>query len=229
MTKSQNKTKSIFDSIIPPDVHSEYIACHEKFDIGRIEWAKENRDKLLKKKTPIEEKKEILFALGHGKDLKALYGIQKYLKNPDAELEAWASLAWQECQNNVLGKGLEQLLGVEPDPLVMTGLGGEGNRLRYCFAIRSKEKLSPRQKDTISSVLQIVAKKHKSKTEEVFFGKNYTRITILVDMDVAVGDFIEDVIVNCNTQTVFLHPYYFVVNTSILSGSEIEKWICERA
>ena len=91
MTKFHNETKNIFDIVVPSEVHSEYIAHHEAFDTGRIEWAKENRDKLLRKKTPIEEKKEILFALGHGKDLKALYGIQKYLKNPDTELEAWAS------------------------------------------------------------------------------------------------------------------------------------------
>ncbi|TSC62240.1 MAG: Uncharacterized protein G01um101448_898 [Parcubacteria group bacterium Gr01-1014_48] len=229
MAKSQNKAKNIFDIVVHPDIHSEYIAYHKTFDTDRIEWAKENRDKLLRKKTPIEEKKEILFALGHGKDLKALYGIQKYLKNPDAELEAWAFLAWQECQSNVLEKGLEQLFDDESPPLVMTGLGGEGKRLRYCFAVNSKEALSQTQKDTISSVLHVVAKKHTSKTEEIFFGKNYARIAVLVHVDVAVRDLIEDVIADCNSEMIFLYPHYFVVNTSILSESEIEKWIREFA
>ncbi len=139
--KSKKKTKNIFDIVIPPEIHSAYIAYHETFDTGRIKWAKENRDKLLRKKTPLEEKKEILFALGHGEDLKALYGIQKYLRNPDPELETWAFLAWQECQSSVLEKGLEQLFGDEPEPLIIGGLGGGGKRLRYCFVVSAKKEI----------------------------------------------------------------------------------------
>ncbi len=118
---TRNIAEVISETVIPIEIQSEYIDFHNKhikIDIPKEEKVKIISD-LLKKKTPLEDKKHTLFILAHGDDLRSLYGIQKYLKNPDLELQPWAVLAWQECQNNVLGEGLSDIFG-EAQDLIMS-------------------------------------------------------------------------------------------------------------
>lgn len=233
MKKTPKQSKKIADilynTFIPVEVHKEYIGYHNKIDLNELssEKLKEERNKILKKKTPLELKKKILFLLAHNKSLWALYGIQKYLKDPDLELTAWAVIAWQECQSGVLGSALEKLGLDDNEGLIMGALGGDGSkRLRYCFALSAeKGDFSKTDIEKIKLALQSASLEMKSETEEVIFSKNYLRVTVSVSIDVAIGEFIERVIEFSNTPKPFLRRHYFVVNTHILSKEEIEEYI----
>jgi len=122
---------------------------------------------------------------------------------------------------------LEKLGFEEQDePVIMGGLGGSENKLRYCFAISTeKRQFTEANRAHIQGALQNTARELKSKLEETVFSKNYLRVTILVPMDVAVGDFIENMIANSNASEPLLRQHYFVVNTHILSNDEIEDYI----
>jgi len=221
--------QSIFGAPISMETHRDYIQYHNGINLKEFSDAelKRERDKLLRKKVSLEEKKKLLFLLAHTKSLWALYGIQKYLKAPEPELAEFAQLAWQECQAGVLNLALEKLGFEEQDePVIMGGFGGSENKLRFCFAISTeKHQFTEADKAHIQGALQNTARELKSKLEEMFFSKNYLRVTVLVPMDIAVGDFIEDVIANSNASEPLLRQHYFVVNTHILSNKEIENYI----
>ena len=210
---SKPRTQSPFEVPVDIEVHKEYIAYHKNVDVAsQKEWALKARDCILKKKTPLEEKKKIIFVLGHIPEMKALYGIQKYLRNPDTELEGFAALAWLECQQAVLSAGMSELLGADDfiPPLVMSGLGGDGQNLRYEFVlstIGSKDTI----KEHIKMLKRIIEKERKSKgaqIEEVIFRPNFIMFTSLVSHDRAVGDHIERLIAAINTEKKILRHHW---------------------
>src|SRR3989339_1580049 len=135
--KKRTKGQFFSGDPISTETHRDYIQYHNGINLNEFSDAelKRERDKLLRKKISLEEKKKLLFLLAHTKSLWALYGIQKYLKAPEQELAEFAQLAWQECQAGVLNSALEKLGFEEQDePVIMGGLGGSENKLRYCFA-----------------------------------------------------------------------------------------------
>jgi hypothetical protein len=226
--KVSQKGKKDGDSFL--NITGEYIEYHNNINLNEFsdEQLKKERDKILKKKTPIEEKKKLIFLLAHNKNLWALYGIQKYLKKPDPELAEWAVIAWQECNAGILNAAMEKigLNNKDDESIIMGGLGGNAKSLRYCFVL-SKESgnFSDDDKNKLASALKEVSQKMKSKIEKVEFNKNYSRLVALVSNDTAVEDLIESAIEKMNDPLPILRVHYFVVNTHILSDSEIEEYL----
>jgi len=230
----KKKTKNISDvvskTVIPMEQQSEYIDFHN--ERVNTDISKEEKIRLisvlLKKRTSLQEKKKALFILGHGNDLRSLYGIQKYLKDPDPDLASWAVLAWQECQNSVLGEGLAKLFG-EAEDLLLGGLGGNDGKLRYCFVICSLEEkaFAQNDKNKTEKTLKKIDKRYSSKAEKVAWGVAYVKITCLISREVAPGDYVESFINACNNPTPFLRFHYFIVNTHDITDKEIDDYMQE--
>lgn len=230
--KKSGAADAILNTTIGMDIHAEYIELCGKIGgtLSKEELVAEAK-KLLLKRTPLEEKKVSLLYLAHGSNLRSLYAIQKYLKTPDPELAAWASLAWQECQNAVLNEGMSKLMGstdMEKD-IIIGGMGGERDLLRCCFVVStlgSRVFIKSEQEKIITTLKQVDAQHH-AKTEHLDWGNNYVKITVLTSWEVAVGDYIEDLINHCNVSLPFLRFHYFVVNTHDLTEKEIAEYLAE--
>ncbi len=112
-------------------------------------------------------------------------------------------------------------------PLVMGGLGGDGQRLRYQFvlsAIGSKDII----RANIKWIQRVIEKEHKTKgaqIEEAVFRPNVIICTSLVSNDVAVGNHIEHVIAKINAEKGILRHHYFVTNTHEIQDEEIAKYL----
>jgi hypothetical protein len=230
LVKKADVADNIFNTHIGMDVHAEYIELYGKISATLSkEVLLAEAKKLLLKRTPLEEKKTALVCLAHGNNLRSLYAIQKYLRNPDPELAAWASLAWQECQNAVLNEGMSKLMGsadAEKD-LIIGGMGGERDRMRCCFVISTigGRVFTKPEREKINTTLKKVDKHYAAKAEHLDWGDNYVKITALTSWEVAVGDYIEDLINQCNALSPFLRFHYFVVNTHDLTTEEIAKYL----
>lgn len=237
MKKKTVKIASVADTIfntgIGMEVHAEYIEmCGQIGDILSGEELIAEGKKLLSKRTPLEEKKRALFYLAHGNNLRSLYAIQKYLKNPDPELTSLASLAWQECQNAVLNEGMSKLMGehvATPNDLIIGGMGGVNNLLRCCFVVSTVrgQSFDKSEKGKVLETLKKVDKHYGAKVECLDWGDNYVKVTALTSWEVAVGDYIEDLINQCNGSSPFLRFHYFVVNTHDLTKEEITEYLAE--
>ncbi|OHA02144.1 MAG: hypothetical protein A3A44_03250 [Candidatus Sungbacteria bacterium RIFCSPLOWO2_01_FULL_60_25] len=226
---NQEAAKILQNTLVPSEVHAEYIGFHDHVVQNKYsrEQVIEKSKELLRKRTPLEEKKEILFCLAHTPVLRAHYAIQKYLKNPDRELVTWAVVAWHESHTGVLNEGMRTLFGgnTAEEVVVMGGLGGDGKRLRYCFVVSSLKghPFSIDQEETIRAALK--EDSDHVKTEKIEFGENYAVVTPLVLIEGAVGEFIESLINYCNKPVPFLRFHYFVVNTHLLSKEEINEYL----
>jgi hypothetical protein len=180
--------------------------------------------KLFYKNTPGDNKKKLLISLAHCATSESYRIIEKYIKITGPELKDWAILALHECRAH-----LESDLFKEDSGFIATGLGGEGNKLRYCFIISPLDRKSFNKlyRNIINDKFITTCNRVGSVFEDVVFRKNYAKIKILVPMDVAVGYLIEEGIKECNEKEGFVKFFYYVTNVAEPSKKEIACFLKE--
>jgi len=124
---------------------------------------------------------------------------------------------------------LESSLSDRNVGILMTGLGGENNRLRYFLMIRYRSDaiLTSAQKETIERGFSYICSKFDSILEEIQEHQYYVTMKVLIPMDVAVAEIIEGGIDECNTFNDFLDENYYVTNVRIPTEAEILHYLRE--
>jgi hypothetical protein len=216
----------LIDEAIDLSIQEEYLSFSETIDFDNVDYEEviTESDKLFDKHTPIESKKRILILLAHLGTAESCRTIDKYLKISEGNLRDWALLSLKECR-----MFLESALLQEEGGFISTGLGGKENKLRYYFIVSSKDGLpfSETHRNTLKRGFETISHKYKSKIEEVNFEATYAMIGILIPMDVAVGEVIEEAISECNKMSEFLFPDYYVTNVKKPTPGEISKYLEE--
>ncbi len=225
-------SKNVLDSFvlineaIDLSIQEEYFRFSETIDFDNVDYEEvlTESDKLFDKHSPIESKKRILILLAHLGSPESSRTIEEYLKISEGNLRDWALLSLKECRTF-----LESVLLQEEGGFVSTGLGGKDNKLRYYFIVSSKDGLpfSETHRETLKRGYETISHKYKSEIEEINLGATYAMIGILIPMDVAVGEVIEEGISECNKTSEFLSPHYYVTNVKKPTREEISKYLEE--
>ncbi len=218
-----NKSKNI----LPLDVQREYIQYHNLVDSHELpETALFNESKkLFLKKSGTDEKKKLLYLLAHNGTNNAHKSLQKYLKKPDKDLSAWAKLCLQECAGHL---GAE-ILGQDETFMIMSGAGGDGQRLRYYFifsAVKSKP-LTATQKVVIKKSVKDTDKKLKGKTERMNFGTNYVLLSVLLPMNVSAEMYFQEMHKAVNNKREILRYHYYCNNVQKPTPEGIGEYLKE--
>ena len=82
-------------------------------------------------------------------------------------------------------------------------------------------------RDTLKRGFKIISDKFKCEIEEISFESTYAMIRILIPLDVAVGEVIEEGISECNKMSEFLSLDYYVTNVKKPTQEEISKYLEE--
>ena len=171
----------------------------------------------------ISEKKRILVQLASWGTAEAYRLLQEYCTRPDPALEQWSRIALYECRMR-----LESDLLDEPVGLISTGLGGDGQRLRYIFVLAfCGEAPAEEVQREIGEGLDKVCQEHRSVVEQAQFRSSCLYVQVLVPMDVAVGEVIEESIAWLNQQKEEFLPDYLVTNVSVPTEEEIQSFLDE--
>ena len=211
---------------VDSSVQQEYLEYTDRLDYDQYseEDISARSQSLFGPSTPLGEKKETLAILAHRGTVESYRTIERYLKTAEQELEGWSVLALQECRMFLEGFLLDQNVG-----MVMTGLGGEGNKLRYFFMIRSRNDVAftSAQKVTIARAFSYICRRFDSILEEMQVHEDYATMRVLVPLDVAVGEVIEGGIGESDTFGDFLDVNYYVTNDRIPMEAEILHYLRE--
>lgn len=169
----------------------------------------------------LTEKKNILAQLAILGTAEAYQFLQQYCSNCEPDLEQWAKIALYECQMH-----METDLFDEPVGLVSTGLGGEGEWLRYIFVLALQGgELASEQQQEVEVTLGRVCQQNHSKVEQVQFAPSYLSVQILVPLDEAVGEVVEEVIAQLNQRDGRVQKEYMVTNVAVPSEEEIQDFL----
>ncbi|MCI5161893.1 MAG: hypothetical protein D3917_07695 [Candidatus Electrothrix sp. AX5] len=172
---------------------------------------------------PISEKKRILVQLSCRGTAEAYRLLQEYCTRPDSALAEWSRIAMYECRMR-----LESDLLDEPVGLISTGLGGNGERLRYIFVLVFQGESSEEgQQREIREGLDKVCQQYRSVVEQAQFRLSCLYVQVLVPMDVAVGEVIEESLARLNQQKEEFLPDYLVTNVSVPTDEEIQSFLDE--
>jgi hypothetical protein len=169
----------------------------------------------------LAQKKKVLAQLAIRGTAEAYQLLQQYCNNCEQALKQWAKIALYECQMH-----METDLFDEPVGLISTGLGGDGQRLRYIFVLALQgECPAQEQQQEIESTLGRVCQQNHSKVEEVQFAPSYLSVQILVPLDEAVGEVVEEVIARLNQHDGRVREEYMATNVSVPSEEEIQAFL----
>ena len=169
----------------------------------------------------ISQKKLVLVQLAQRGSAEAYRLVQEYCTRPDPGLEDWSRIALYECRMR-----MESDLLDEPVGLISTGLGGDGERLRYIFVLAfSDEPLAEEQQQEIREALDSVCRKHRSPVEEAQFRPACLYVQVLVPLDVAVGAVIEESISLLNQGEGEVYHDYLATNVAEPTEEEIEQFL----
>jgi len=217
---------SLIDEPIGLSAQKEYFSFSETIDFDNVDYKHilTESDRLFCKDTPIESKKKILILLAHLGTPESRRILEKYLRSSEAKLRDWALLSLKECRTFV-----ESVLLKEEGGFISTGLGGKDNKLRYYFIVSSKDGLpfSESHRNTLNREFEIASRKHKSEIEEIDFEVTYAMIGVLVPMEIAVGEIIEEGLGECNNIGEFLSLDYYVTNVGKPTYEEISDYLEE--
>lgn len=115
------------------------------------------------------------------------------------------------------------------ETFITTGLGGEGQRLRY-YVVISTLKSSPftkQQEDIVRKQFSKISKKFDSKIEEIKFSKTYALIKILVSVKVALQEVIDEGMNSCNKIERFIRFHFYATNVQKPTKKIIQDYLNE--
>ena len=199
-----------------------YIAAFGSEDYSS-EAIDEKVQRLFRPDASPDEQKEILVLLAHTGKVTSAKIIKQFLEKGNPDLRDWARLSLQECQLLID----DIWSGDEGMGMIMSGLGGEDNRLRYFLAVRSSSNTpyTGMDRTTITENFVAVCRKHNSILEDIQIQPNYVTVKVLVPVDVAVGVVIEDGISQCNQERKLLDENYYVTNVKIPTEAELQAFL----
>jgi hypothetical protein len=207
------------------DIHLQV----EYFDMSKdlkdkpelTDWL-EKSEMLFSSETPLDFKKTLLVTLASIDDVKAYRIIEKYHLNHDSELKHWAMLALQESRMMMQSKLLEH-----SQVLISTGLGGKDNKLRYFFALFTKngESFTEFQKKIIRSEFGYFLQSNSSEIEEIHFEEDIATILVLVPLHIPIQDLFKDVVNECNQYGDFIRENCIITNVKVMNLKEIHAFL----
>lgn len=170
----------------------------------------------------LDKKKKILSVLAISKEIGAYRMLQKYVQEPDKELNDWAHMALMESR--VM---LESEFTNERQIYISTGLGGKGNRLRFFVVLLSADgkPFLDYQRQTIEREFEFAMRNFDGEIEEITIHKKYVELMILIPIQANIKQFIENVVSECNQYGNFIANTITITNVKKLTEKEIAQII----
>lgn len=112
---------------------------------------------------------------------------------------------------------------------ITTGLGGERYRLRNYVVISTlnNSPFTKLQKDITRKQFNKVSKKYDSEIEEISFSKTYALIKILVSVEMALQEVIDEGMNSCNAVAKFLRFHFYCTNVQKPTKKVIKDYLHE--
>ncbi len=218
-----NATISILEDQIDIDLQVEYFK-HSKKVLKKLDknLALSDKELLLDEETSLDKKKEILSSLAKIDNPEAYRAIELYKETAGEDLIQWSTLALQESKM-VLETSL---LGKAPI-FISTGLGGQGDKLRYFLVLIGKEDkfIEKWQEDLVVKELDYAISEKEGVLEEVIMDHDKFLVTLLLPIKINIKDTLSRVVNECNEFGNFLMNSFIVTNVKKLEKEEIQKMV----
>lgn len=165
--------------------------------------------------------RNLLIKLASSKNPKAYTYLKQYVEqHPEAPELDWACLALMEIQ-----MGLESELSDEKQIYIATGLGGRGEKLRFCVLMFSAtlQPFEVYQRQVIEREFGYYFPKADCEMERLEIGENYVNLSVLFPLRSDIRLIMAQIITTCNEYGNFLADVYTITNVKEFTPEDIEE------
>jgi len=215
---------TVVEQGIALSVQREFLEYAEGIDLNQYsqEDIRARGRSLFDPDTTLEDKKKALVLLAHSGTVEFYRVIERYVKTAEGELKNWGTLALEECRMYLEGSLLDKRVG-----MVMTGLGGKDNKLRYFLVVRARKGVAftDPQETVIELSFKQVGERLESVLERIEFHQTHVTMIVLIPLNIAVAEFIEGGIRAGNQVDGLLDVDYYVRNDRIPTEEKVLHWV----
>ena len=164
--------------------------------------------------------RNLLIKLASSRNPKAYTCLKQYVEQyPECPELDWAYLALMEIQ-----MGLESELSDEKQIYIATGLGGRGEKLRFCVLIISAtlKPFETYQRQIIEREFGYYFPKVDCEIERLEVGENYVNLVIFFPFRSDIRLIMAQIITDCNEYGNFLADVYTITNVKEFTPEDIE-------
>ncbi|MDR2805140.1 MAG: hypothetical protein LBB85_05775 [Dysgonamonadaceae bacterium] len=217
----------VLEASVPVERQMEYFKYSEKVrEYSKDETVEEQIQMLLSEEASLEETKYALTFLAISGDVKAYRALETYSKNPKNQvLNDWAIMSLLQARIT-----LDTEFSDEKQIFIATGLGGEGNKLRF-YAFFKSEGLHPfsdYQRNLIEKEIPFHIRRYQGEVEEIQIEDTYFSVVFLIDFQVDLRMMLLNAIEECNEYGNFVQTNFIVTNVKKFDLEDIRRELRKR-
>ncbi|MDR2764449.1 MAG: hypothetical protein LBB90_05400 [Tannerella sp.] len=212
----------ILEQRVPVAVQKEYFELSSRLRKSPPRLREADCEKYLTQlrlpDTPAKQKKQLLSTLAVSMQAKAYGVLKQYVEECDPELSHWAYMALMESRMT-----LESELSDEKKIYISTGLGGEGQRLRFFILLISSSDapFQTYQRQVIEREFAYFLSRENGKIERLTIREKHVELLVLLPLRTNLKYLLEKTIRECNQYGNFLSENITITNVKELNGDEI--------
>jgi hypothetical protein len=178
------------------------------------------REKTFDPNVPWEYRKRMLAWLSSSEEVDVLRDLEQYEKNCPEEERGFVSMCVYQCRTNI-----ESALLGEHHAVVASGMGGEGNRIRYFAALTtvSGQAWSATEQHLLREELMLACREQDAAVELLEFSGRYAKILLLTPITLSPVAVVRSAKNASNELGVFISQREVITNISRLSDEELDK------
>ncbi|KAA6299931.1 MAG: hypothetical protein EZS26_003930 [Candidatus Ordinivivax streblomastigis] len=212
----------VLETTVPVEKQMEYFRYSEKVRRqSEEESVDEQIETLLSSEATINEKRYALTVLAISGDVKAFRTLEEYSKQgSESDLKDWISMALLQARIT-----LESEFSEEKQVFISTGLGGNGNKLRF-YAFFQSNSLLPflnYQRKLIEKEIPFFIHKYQGELEEICVEENYFYLVFLINLQEGIRQMLEDAINECNEYGNFINSNFIITNVKRFDQKDIDR------
>jgi len=203
------------------DTQMEFMEVMKNLDEQEsVEDWKTCEARLFNPETPLNEQKTLLAQLTLVDDVEVMRALERYAESCPAEVKDFAKMA--AYQSKLF---LEAAILGENQVVVASGLGGEGEKMRFFVALQSRnhKPLSAVQQRIVQKETAYQLKQYNVVAESVTFEGCYVKVIALIPMRTGVHRMFQQCIDACNELGEFLEKNMVISTVKVLNAEELDE------
>ncbi|MDR3189370.1 MAG: hypothetical protein LBT94_09355 [Prevotellaceae bacterium] len=169
---------------------------------------------------PPDERKRILAWLSCSEEVEALRALEQYEKSCPEEMKGFVAICVYQCRT-----GIESMLLDERHAVVVSGMGGKDDKIRYFAALMtlSGQPWTTTEQHLLREELVLTSKEHDAVVEVLEFSGKYAKMLFLIPITLPPITVVRSAKNASNELGVFISPQEVITNVSRLSDEELDK------
>jgi hypothetical protein len=176
---------------------------------------------------PLEERMLMLARISCSEEVKALRALEQYEKNcTEEEIKDFVAMCVYQCRN-----GIESALLGEQHAVVVSGMGGKDNKIRYFAALTtlSGQPWTTTEQHLLHEELMLASREHDAEVEMLEFSGRYAKILLLTPITLSPVTVVRNAKEASNALGIFIGRQEIITNVERLSDEKLDQLFSRKA